>query len=338
MLSAIKFENFKVLRKASLPLGRLTLIVGANGSGKSTALQALLAAAGRSQMNPLSLPTAGLAEGPVKVTVTLEWNGEHPGVRTEFAWNIDSQNVSGPIRSHTFEGRPVSPQGANQLNEELGRIRLYSLSANAIKQPAMLQPFIELAEDGRDLAGVLDQLRDREPERFAALNGEISRWLPEFDRILFATPSQGARAILLRTKVGKHKISASDLSQGTLLALAILTLAHLPDPPSIVCLEEIDRGIHPRLFKDIKEAVSRLTHPESFGESRSPVQVIATTHSPYMVDLFRDTPEEIVIAQKSGLEATFERLVDRANSQEIIQGATLGEVWFSGVLGGVPER
>ena len=89
-----------------------------------------------------------------------------------------------------------------------------------------------------------------------------------------------------------------DVSQGTLLALAILTLAYLPDPPPVVGLEEPGRGIHPRLLREVRDAMYRLAYPESCGEDRDPVQVIATTHPPYMVDLFREHPEEIVIANK----------------------------------------
>ncbi|PYT10092.1 MAG: ATPase, partial [Acidobacteria bacterium] len=94
---------------------------------------------------------------------------------------------------------------------------------------------------------------------------------------------------------GHFQIPATELSQGTLLALAILTLTYIPNPPSIVCLEEPDRGIHPRLLRDVRDALYRLSYPENYGERRDPVQVIATTHSPYLLDLFKDHPEEVVI-------------------------------------------
>jgi hypothetical protein len=60
------------------------------------------------------------------------------------------------------------------------------------------------------------------------------------------------------------------------------------------------------------------------------------THNPYFLDLFRDHPDEIVIAEKVGLEAKFSRLSDRADLEEILADAPLSEVWYSGVLGGVP--
>jgi hypothetical protein len=66
------------------------------------------------------------------------------------------------------------------------------------------------------------------------------------------------------------------------------------------------------------------------------VQVIATTHSPFFLDLFRDHLEEIVIANKIGQEAKFERLSDRPDINELLGDASLGDVWYSGILGGVP--
>src|SRR5207302_1946497 len=133
-----------------------------------------------------------------------------------------------------------------------------------------------------------------------------------FDRILFETPHPGLRSISLRTRKGKHSVRAAALSQGTLIALALLTIAYLPDPPSIVCLEEPDHGLHPRLLRDVRDALYRLAYPEGAGEKRGAVQVIATTHNPYFLDLFREHPEEIVIAEKVGLEGKFSRLSDRA--------------------------
>ncbi len=241
-----------------------------------------------------------------------------------------------------YVGREHQGSGSGKLgaklDQELARIRTYSLDAKAIATPFGLIPDVELRADGFYLPAVLDRLRDRDPERFEALNGELGRWLPEFDRILFETPQPGHRSFSLRTRAGHYQIPASDISQGTLLALAILTLAYFPDPPSIVCLEEPDRGIHPRLLRDVQDALYRLSHPEAVGEKRESVQVITTTHSPYMLDLYKDHPEEIVLAHKVGSEARFERLSDREDLQEILRDAHLGDVWYSGVLGGVPSE
>jgi predicted ATPase len=221
---------------------------------------------------------------------------------------------------------------------EMHRFTPYAFEPSAIAAPVPLQPSIELGADGSNLAGVLDRLRDLAPERFERLNAEIHASLPEFDRVLFDTPAQGQRSFLLRSSRAHHRVPASELSHGTLLVLAILTLAHLPDPPPIVSIEEPDRGIHPRLLRDVRDAMYRLAYPQQFGEPRPPTQVIATTHSPYLLDLYRDHPEEIVIAQRDASGARFERLTERTELADVLRETHLGDAWYSGVLGGVPAE
>lgn len=329
MLKSVRFRNFKVLRNTMLPLERFTLMVGPNGSGKSTALQALNIARSVSNIGFYDVLTAGLSITEA-VNVFLDWDAPYQGV-TKLSWD---RGGSGGIEHRIHGDKQISK--ADVLNK-ISRIRLYSLEAKKIAESVPLNPNIEVGQDGSMLAGVLDQLRDREPERFELLNQELGRWLPEFDRILFETPSQGYRRFLLRTREGSHKIRAPDLSQGTLIALAILTIAYISDPPPMVCIEEPDRGIHPRLLREVRDALYRLSYPESFGENREPVQVVATTHSPYFLDLFKDHPEEIVICEKVGLEARFDRLSDRKDLLEILEGVHLGDAWYSGILGGVPS-
>jgi predicted ATPase len=336
MFESIKFSNFRVLRNATLPLQRLTLIVGPNGSGKSTALQALQALRAPTNFNAQALASIGLqASGRFEVELTATWDHPVKGAVTSLRLTSTappSMTWKGP------QGDPLAQPIVSNLTKELSRIRVYSLDPRIIPTPVQLQPSIELGPEGGSLAGVLDRLRDLEPERVESLNADLARLLPEFDRILFTTPSPGQRMFLLRTRVGRHAIPATELSQGTLFVLAILTLAHLDDPPPLLGLEEPDRGIHPRLLRELADELHRLTHPEDRGDTRPPVQVIATTHSPYLLDCFRDHPEEIVIAEKDGLEARFQRLVDRSDIDEILSDAPLGEVWYSGVLGGVPKK
>lgn len=330
MLASVQFRNFKVLRDTTLPLSRFTLLIGPNGSGKSTALQALQAAANFKRFTFGSVATAGLSPQET-VEVILQWGNPYAGAATVFR----------ATSTKSFrEKRPSSlPQDVWQILEEtLARVSVYALDAHAIAAPRTLQPTAQLQSNGADLVIILDQLRDRDPERFEALNAELGRWLQEFDRILFDTPAQGTRAFLLRTREGHHPIPAADLSQGTLLALAILTLAYMPDPPPMVGFEEPDRGTHPRLLREVRDALYRLCYPENFGESRHPVQVVATTHSPYFLDLFRDHPDEVVMAQKVGQDARFERLSDQPGVDQLLGETSLGEVWYSGILGGVPAE
>jgi predicted ATPase len=320
LIESVHFQNFKALRDTTLPLGRFTLIVGANGSGKSTAMQALETLMQGRNVDLGQTISSDLRDSPFEVRIEIKLLTGKVSRVMKIAW----QSPSGVL------------VGDREFPSELKQFKTFSFDPNLIFNSVVMQPGIELAQDGSNLAGVLENLRDGEPERFESLNKELNRWLPEFDRILFETPSQGKKAFLLRTTAGKHPIRAANLSQGTLLALAYLTMAYLPNPPGIVCFEEPEHGVHPRLLRRIQDAMYRLAYPESFGETRNPVQVIATTHSPYLLDLYKDHPEEIVIASKEGDNVKFERLSDKPHIQEVLDGAPLGDIWYSGVLGGVP--
>jgi predicted ATPase len=332
MIESVEFHNFKVLRDTTLPLSRFTLIVGPNGSGKSTAMQALQAAGNPNGQDFNRIITAGVQSEAVDVWLT--WGDPYAGLKSQISW---SRNGSTNI-GYAGSGRVLSGEDIYYLKKATAAIRIYSFDASAMTAPVPIQPNMVLDRNGANLAGVLALLQSREPERFVALNEELSRWLPEFDRVLLDISGPGQVSILLRMGNGHHKIQAIDISHGTLLSLAMLTLAYLPDPPPIVCIEEPDRGIHPRLLRDVQDALYRLSYPESGSEKREPIQVIATTHSPYLLDLFRDHPEEIVIANKIGQEARFERLSDQNNLDDILQDSRLGDAWYSGILGGVPAH
>ncbi len=337
MIKSVVFENFKVLRKAQLPLSRLTLLVGPNGSGKSTAIEGLQMVTagfcqkswpGLARMLPVWTPSAA----SLRSRILVHWTGEFEGAVTGFAYLHESGAFEMTLKGGMNDG-----VGDERLKAFLRTLQVYSLDAECLAGRVTLQPHMRLERNGRGLPGVLDRLRDMAPERFEQLCDELQNWLPEYDRILFTTPEQGTRAFELRTAAGSHSIPAENLSHGTLLAVGILTIAYLPEPPRFVCFEEPDRGLHPRLLRNVQDALYRLAYPERFGDKRAATQVLVTTHSPFLLDLFRDHPEEVVIAEKSLEGGKFERLSDRGDMAEIMAGVHLGEAWFSGALGGVPK-
>lgn len=331
MIESIEFKNFKALRNTILPLAPCTIIVGPNGSGKSTALQALEVVRKPGGLNFPQFASFSVRNTErARILVKLNWSGGPPRVGFERHCTQGGGSGGGIVPPG------VDEQKRTVIQQAVNRIRLFSLKAEKIAGVAQVQDNIELASDGGGIAAVLDGMRDEAPENFKAIESQLGQWLPEFDCILFDRPQQGAKSIALRTREGQYKVPAGDLSQGTLIALALLTLAYHPTPPSLVALEEPDNGIHPYLLRRIRDALYRLSHPDSCGENREPVQVIATTHNPYFVNLFAESPEEIVVANKVGLDVKFERLTDQPHFQDILGEAALGEAWFSGVLGGVP--
>ncbi|MEY3607236.1 MAG: hypothetical protein RLZZ447_24 [Verrucomicrobiota bacterium] len=327
VIASIAFHRFKALRQTRIELQPFNLIIGPNGSGKTSLIESILT-------------LRRLAALPVAGAETVQ-RGEGPEIRFGFAApHTEVSATLGCAGEGHCDFLRVEPEGSAAwpaLRAGLATVRGYALEHEAMTRPCPPGDGAELAADGANLAAVLVQLRAQAPSAYAALQGELLRLLPEFSALEAGPSRAGGLTFGLRLADCGELLGAEELSQGTLYVVALLALAFDPDPPRILCLEEVDRGVHPRMFREVRDVLYRLSHPPA-DAGRQGVQVIATTHSPYFIDLFRDHPEEVIISQKCGRAATFERLADRPDLPELLREGSLGEMWYSGILGGVPEE
>ncbi len=333
MISAVHFQNFKALRSAALKLEPFNLVIGPNGSGKTSLIQALL------RLRTLSALPAVHAhdlkgQQPDGPQIAFHFHPPYQNVRVTLGCNSDEMVCNLLVVDHApgLEGE----QAWGELRTRLQSIRAYLFDHYAIATPSKKADSAELTSNAGNLAAVLANWREHHQEAYAALETEFRRLVPEFSGLEFSEPTTGQIELAARLVEGNELVHADSLSQGMLYLLATLTLSFAPQPPAVVCIEEADRGVHPRTLREIRDALYRLSYPKDFSLSRAPAQVITTTHSPYLLDLFKNHPEEIVLAQKHGRAATFERLSDRADLRELLQEAQLGDLWYSGILGGVP--
>ncbi len=328
VIASIAFRNFKALRSTRVVLTPFNLIIGPNGSGKTSLIEALM------RLRTLSkLPLSDDSTGPQK----------EGGPEIEFALNPPHAGIVvrlGCVSEMVCDTLRIDPAGApgwSGLRSELGSIRSYVLEHEAMSRPSAKTDGAVLRPNGANLAAALAHLRTHAPDAFSALTAELLRIMPEFRSLELVEHADDQVEFGLRL-VENGLVPAAELSQGMLYLIGMLVLAFDPKPPRILCIEEVDRGIHPRMLREVRDALYRLSFPASFGSARQPVQVVATSHSPYFIDLFRDHPEEIVIAHKHGRAAEFTRLTDRLDLPELLREGSLGDMWFSGILGGVPEE
>ena len=328
MIDTVVFRNFKALRNTSLHLSLFNLVIGPNGSGKTSLIQALQQLRTLAQL-PLSQATVHTRNGGPEISFLFA--APNTGVVARLGCVSD-------VACDFLRVDSSDPSAWAMVKARLSTLRSYVLDHEAMAEGAPLSDCHVLASNGGNLAAVLASRRRDAPEAFARLEAELLRLLPEFSGIVLEEDSSGRVRLALGIDGAGEPVRAENLSQGVFYLLGLLVLSFDPVPPAVVCIEEIDRGMHPRMLREVRDALYRLSYPASFGEKRESVQVIATTHSPYMLDQFREHPEEVVVTQKHGHEARFERLSDRADLPELLSEGSLGDMWFSGILGGVPEE
>lgn len=181
-----------------------------------------------------------------------------------------------------------------------------------------------------DIAGYDEDLSIKLKKRFTGIFKEISkvRLMPEPawraptdapEQIDLLTRADG-KGIYFKLANGGTEIPASQMSDGVLLVLAYLAILYLPEPPRVLLVEEPENGIHPKRLKDV------LTILRDLVKEQSHTQVILTTHSPYVVDLFE--PKEVTLCRKEqdgSISVT--RLSESKTVREQLDVFTLGEIW-----------
>lgn len=112
----------------------------------------------------------------------------------------------------------------------------------------------------------------------------------------------------------------SQLSEGTVLALALLTVLHSPACPNLVLLDDIEQALHPDAQYELVRVLRRVL------EEKPHVQVIATTHSPYLLDSL-DPAEVQVLALDEHGHTHAKRFDEHPEAQKLIRSLHLSEMW-----------
>lgn len=87
------------------------------------------------------------------------------------------------------------------------------------------------------------------------------------------------------------------MSDGTLRALALVTLLMQPKKPPLICIDEPELGLHPEAIMIIGDLIKIASQS---------TQIILSTQSTQLIDCFE--PEDIIVANRNNESTCFERL------------------------------
>lgn len=208
--------------------------------------------------------------------------------------------------------------------------RYHRLLPALMKQPnaAIAQQF--LMENGENFSSWFMTLQTRYPTEFRSVKQVARDVFPELEEIL-TPPTQFATTYLIsREKHLKRDVPIWQMSDGEIVFLAWLSLIFSPLGAPLFCIEELENHLHPKLLETLVEVLNQ--RQKELGTHAA--QIIATTHSPYLVD--KVNLDDLIVVEKSNGATRCIRPASKIQLKELLEREELGlgELWYSGALSG----
>ncbi len=180
-----------------------------------------------------------------------------------------------------------------ELINEITNFVLYSIYPSNIRRPQPVSKEETLSGDGSNLASILRKVNAGNKTNKQNIIETLRIVLPiAKDFIVKSAGGYYVPVIRVEGPNGaSHDLNLSQVSDGTLRMIGILSAFYQKNAPDKIAMEEPEQMIHPGLLSLISESVKE--HIENDKTERK--QVFLTTHSPEFVDLFN--PEDIIWAE-----------------------------------------
>ena len=358
-IDRLKIEGFKSLQNVDLELGKLNVLIGPNGAGKSNLIsyfdmlrdmaderfQLWTAKRGGASRvltfgaNQTPQLTSKIAIGESFYEFTLEHTEDDrlvfAGEESEIIIGVPrfKQSSGGGNLESTCLSFAYSEEYSPQVREfysSISGVRAYHLNDTsdtaAAKLIRSLHDNRRLRHDGENLAAYLYKIKHYHFERYRQMLDIVRLAIPFFHDFTLEPieirPDESTIQLMWWQNDRDYPFLASQLSDGSLRFICLVTALMQPDPPSTIIIDEPELGLHPY-------AISLLGSLLSSASER--MQVIVATQSPQLLDEF-SVDDLIVVELRDGV-SVFNRLKE-SDFNVWLEDYSVGELWDKNVLGG----
>ena len=363
MLEKVILHNFKSHKSTELNFdnSRLHGLVGKNSAGKTSVLQAL-----HYQSRLINISSdrtfqykketflqfiTTIGEKDMSVTASGYWLNNSKQ-NWEFFYSYEPDNVPNRplkvtfnINGNSYNWNPHTGFAKNEskIPPSLKNTIYLKLIASNLAKPAYsdkITPRVEF--DGSGLAPTLDFLRDEAPDKFQLIEEKLSRIVPNVRKVGIKrakvtvtrerlievdgkpisyeeTQEMTGQEVVLDMNTGE-RIPAHAISEGTMLTLGLLTVLMNPNQPNLVLLDDVEQGLHPQAQRELMNVFK-----EIIAENPN-LQIIFSTHSPYIMDALVPSQVHILNNSKSGFTMS-KRLDEHPDVEWAKETLTTGEFW-----------
>ncbi|NEQ39048.1 MAG: AAA family ATPase [Okeania sp. SIO3I5] len=361
MLKTVQLYNFKSHPKTNLKFddSQLHALVGTNGSGKTSVLQALhylsrlieennssFKDVFKHENSPEFIVMKGENQMSVAVSIFLE---DNPIQNLELTLNWQRKDSSGwfpelfsNLKENKGSDGQISLISSTVIEYWRYSVYLKLIAANLAKAAYSDAVTPQIEFDGSGLAPNLDYLRNEAPDKFQSLQEMLQQVVPGVKRLGIRrakvvvdrqrlievdgksisyqeSQEMSGQEIVFDMKSG-DRIPAHAISEGTILALGLLTVLMNPNPPNLVLLDDVEQGLHPQAQLELMSVLKQII------AANPNLQIIFSTHSPYIVDELTPSQVHVLTNNNSGFTHC-KRLDEHPDLEWAKQTLTTGEFW-----------
>ncbi|MBN1292668.1 MAG: AAA family ATPase [Candidatus Latescibacteria bacterium] len=356
-LNSFRIKNFKAIRDSrTIRLSPLTVLIGNNGSGKSSIVEALemLQAITLSGFDQAMESWHGFEHvwnqavsheltprikdkkrlpNPMLFSINGKHDDESVKLDLELSLEPDKNRMSIHYRSNTAENATFKAGTfPNRYHTDMfGAWQFLKLQPHSMFEPVPQKRTpgkIKLDKTGSNIAEYLQSIRDMDIPAFDGIIDTLKFVLPYASDLKPDITKELERKIylLLSEKGIPANLPGWLLSTGTVRILALLSVLRHPEPPPLIVIEEIENGLDPRTIHMLVEEIRSFVE-DGLG------QVLITTHSPYLLDLL-PLSSIITVERDNDGAPVFNRPADEEKLRKWSQNFTPGRLYTMGTLTG----
>ena len=369
-LHSIEISGFKSISPDSpvrLELGDITVLLGANGSGKSNiiaffkmlnfmmsgSLQSFVAERGGSQafLHYGSSKTKSISgrlsfindriENQYEFTLSYA-SPDNLIITSEITEVNDKEGREPSKKLHqvTFRESVLSGNPDNKVLKVIHRIlsncKVYqfhdSSETSGMRNACSVDFDNYLQAEANNLAAFLYRIQRNFPNDYNRIVSYVKLVVPQFKD--FVLEPQGHR-ILLRWRdnsASDYIFMPNQFSDGSIRFIALATLLMQPQSiiPNVIIIDEPELGLHPYAISQLAAMIK---------ESSKHSQVLVATQSPYLINEF--DADDVVIVENAKLNNMYDETSLHKLSSNALEGwlseYSLSELWDKNIIGGRPE-
>lgn len=356
MISQIGIKGYKSIKNLQIALGKINILIGGNGVGKSNLISMFSLLRNLYEINLSNyVKRKGGADkilhfGSKNTEVLhlgLEFNNENryvvdliPDTNDNLFIELEYTEFNSGDRWHRQEYAKDAYESymkqrysgqAHFVSPLLNQFRVYHFhdtgDSSKIKKVNDINDNVYLREDGSNIVAFLYFLQVKHNKHFRRIEKTIKSVAPFFHSFSLKPDRLNEDKIRLEWKevdADDMYLDATSMSDGTLRFLCLTTLLLQPKLPETIIIDEPELGLHPF-------AISKLAALIRKASVNS--QVIISTQSTVFVDQFK--AEDIIAVDRDGKSTVFKRL-DNDSIKHWLEDYSMGEIWGKNIIGGQP--